>query len=352
MKIGIITFHRTANYGAVLQAYALQEFLKQREHEVYIIDYVPNIICQRLSRTFFVKDIRTIPERIQSYRKYILLNRFVEKKLKLTERYTTNDELKESPPDFELYISGSDQIWNKYFTFRGEGKPTFTYFLDFVPQGKKKISYATSLGFCQADKKYTELVRRWLEKYSAISVRESSAQDILQQMGISSVLSPDPTLLLDAQDYVKMISGSKDRFVVSYILHDKQKKAHEIRKRVERKFAAKCKKIKRMPIERWLSYISTAECVVTNSYHGMIFAILFHRPFIIVPIEGEGDEMNDRIVTLLNVCGLCSRMVSDCEKAVEVLAVSINWDKVDSKLREYRNSGIRFLKESIENFEG
>lgn len=349
MKIGIITFHRTANYGAIIQAYALQEFLKGQGHDVYIIDYVPNIIRQRIRDVFLTKDIRTIPVRIQSYQKYMLLNRFVDKEMKLTKRYTSNDELQEYPPDFELFISGSDQIWNKFFTFQGEGNPTFTYFLDFVPEGRKKISYATSLGFCQADEKYNSLVKGWLEKYSAVSVRESSARHILRQMGVEAVLSPDPTLLLDVQDYDKMAIKPKGRFVVSYILHDNQRKIQEIRKRVERIYAAKSLKVKCIPIERWIGYISIAECIVTNSYHCMIFSILFHRPFIIVPVEGEGDEMNDRIVTLLSVCDLNDRMVSDCEQVAVVLDKAVDWDKVDRKLHEYRNKGVKFLKENIEH---
>lgn len=352
MRIGIITFHRTANYGAILQAYALQEFLKQQGHEVYMIDYVPKIICQRFSSIFLVKDIRTIPARIESYRKYLLLNRFVDKEMKLTKPYSSNEELKESPPDFELFMSGSDQIWNKYFTFQGEGKPTFTYFLDFVPEGRKKLSYATSLGFRQPDEQYSDFVKGWLEKYSAVSVRESGARDILFQMGIQAVLSPDPTLLLNVQDYAKMASKPNGRFVVSYILHDKQKMVHEIRKKVERTYTAKGMKIRCMSVERWIGSISTAECVITNSYHGMIFAMLFHRPFIVVPIEGDGNEMNDRIVTLLGVCGLCDRIVTDCEQALEVLGTSIDWSKVDEKLCEYRNNGIRFLKEHTENYWG
>lgn len=349
MKIGIITFHRTANYGAILQAYALQEFLKGQGHDVYIIDYVPNIIRQRIRNILLTKDIRTIPVRIQQYRKYIFLNRFVNKKMKLTKRYTSDDELQECPPDFELFISGSDQIWNKYFTFQGEGKPTFTYFLDFVPEGRKKISYATSLGFCQTDGKYNSLVKGWLEKYSAISVRESSAQYILQHMGVKAILSPDPTLLLDVQDYDKMAFRPEGRFVVSYILHDNQRRIHEIRKKVEKIYAAKSLKIKCISIERWIGYISAAECIVTNSYHGMIFSILFHRPFIIVPVEGEGDKMNDRIVTLLNICGLGDRMVSDCEQVSMALDRAIDWGKVDEKLCEYRNNGVKFLKENIEH---
>lgn len=342
MKIGIITFHRTANCGAVLQAFALQKTLIQRGHEVYIIDYVPDIINQNFLKIFCTKNIMTIPNRIQSYVKYRELDKFIRHNITLSECYSTNEQLKKNPPLYDVYISGSDQIWNKFFTFQGEGKPTFTYYLDFVPKGKVKISYATSLGFCSVDEEYLTMVKPYWEKFSGISVREESARILLQGVGIDAEVLPDPTLLLPKEIYAE-IASPRPECVVTYILHHQQLFAQQLAKWASKRYFNKFYNITNCGIEDWLGYIGNAELVITNSYHGMIFAVLFHRNFVFVPIEGEGEEMNDRVTTLLGLLDLKTRMVYDWNGVEALLGKTIDWVKVDEKINLYRKKAIDYL---------
>lgn len=351
LKVGIITFHRTANYGAVLQAFALQRFLMQKGCEVSVIDYVPDIMQQNIVKAVCVKDIRTIPVRMQEYFKFLILNQFVDRNMKLTRLYTSGEDLKKSPPEFDLYISGSDQIWNKYFTFQGEGKTVLTYYLDFVPQDKRKISYAVSMGFLHADQKYIDTVKPFLQQYQAISVREKSAQEILLGMGIHAEILPDPTLLPDVRDYLKFMPEQRGEYTVSYILHEKQVVAKKVSKYVAKNYAIKHIKVRFMSLEKWLAYMNHAKCIITNSYHGIIFAILFHRPFFAIPVEGVGEEMNDRIQTLLRQLGLNHRIVSGCDQADKIMYEPIDWNTIDNELEKYKNKGRIFLEKMIGEFQ-
>ncbi|MGN1275927.1 MAG: polysaccharide pyruvyl transferase family protein, partial [Floccifex sp.] len=332
----------TANYGAVLQAFALQRFLAQRGHEVYIIDYIPRTINQKLLKVFCTKNIATIPVRVQNYVKFCKLNKFINKNMVLSNRYSTNEQLKKNPPQYDIYISGSDQIWNKFFTLQGEGEKTFTYYLDFVPQGKTKISYATSLGFRTADETYLAMVKPYWERYSAISVREESARELLKSIGISAEVLPDPTLLLPKEIYSK-IACPEHKCVVCYILHQQQYSAQKLGEWASEKYFDRFYNITNCGIEEWLGYIGNAELVITNSYHGMIFSVLFHRNFIYVPVEGQGEEMNDRAATLLSLLDLEDRIVYDCNQIETLSEKIINWEKTDEKLNLYRKKGIEFL---------
>lgn len=349
MKIGTITFHWGTNYGAVLQAYALQQHLKNKHYQTEIINYVP-LRVKFIQTIVFIKNFN-----LSALKKDHEINKFRWSHLDLSERtYYTNASLIRKCHDYDIYICGSDQVWNESFTLSAEGKPTLSYYLNFVREGKTRISYATSFGTEELSTKVVNLIKPELKKFSNISVRENSGKKIVQDMGLEATLVIDPTLLLERESYERLIENKtiKDDFqLFSYILHDDQTTAHSITDYIFEKYFDKRsdKKYDQEPIGiiEWLFSIKNARFVVTNSFHGLIFSLIFHTPFIIVPVENSG--MNDRIVTLLDSVSLSNRIVAEFyeDKIDTLFAENINWNEVDEKIQAMRTDSINFLENAL-----
>jgi polysaccharide pyruvyl transferase WcaK-like protein len=349
MKIGTITFHWATNYGAVLQAYALQHYLKRNRLETEIINYIPFRVklIQVLSRIKHLEMSEFIREnKINSFRKQFLNIS--------AKTYYTNNSLIKRCHDYDVYICGSDQIWNESFTLKAEGKPTLSYYLNFVKNEKRRISYAASFGANKLSTKVINLVKPELKKFHSISVREKTGEKIIQNMGFKATLVADPTLLLDKEAYECLIEKKvlKEEYqLFSYILHKNQATANAINEYIFDKFFNKNldRKYNKEPIGifEWLYNVRNSRLVVTNSFHGTIFAILFHTPFIVVPVENSG--MNNRITTLLNVIGLSERIINTLDETEidRLLAEDIDWRKVDDKVEDLRAQSIQFLEKSL-----
>lgn len=349
MKIGTITFHWGTNYGAVLQAYALQQHLKTNGYDTEIIDYIPRSVKSRqlmsaikhLQMSYLVKEFK--------------INRFRTNHLLISAAtYYDSSELRNGCNQYDVYICGSDQIWNEWFVLSSENKPNLTYYLDFVQMDKSRISYATSFGTDELSPKVINLIKPELEKFSDISVRENSGKKIVQDIGLEARLVVDPTLLLGKESYERLIEDKmvkNDFQLFSYILHNNQTTAHTVTEYVFDKYFDKRsdRKYDQEPIGiiEWLLSIRNARFVVTNSFHGLIFSLIFHTPFIVVPVENSG--MNDRIATLLDSVNLNNRIVAEFNQdTVDTLfAENINWNEVDEKINAMRAASISFLENSL-----
>lgn len=265
----------------------------------------------------------------------------------MTKWFKSSEELKKVT-GFDCYISGSDQIWNMWFIEFGEGKESYVYFLNFVPENKIIASYAASFGTEQCDERYTDKICSCLKRYDFISVRENTGQKLLESLNINnSRVVPDPTLLLESGYYEKLIKRKrpKEQYAFVYMLHDRIEDA----KKAVDKFESKCFKIKyssNESVENWLANIKYSSFVITNSFHGMVFAILFNVPFMVILVEASG--MNDRIYTLLNKLGLESRIYD--KKSNCIPTDDIDWKMVNEKLSLYRKVGCDFISEII-NYE-
>ena len=351
MKIGTITFHWASNYGAVLQAFALQRYLLINGYDTEIINYIPFRIkfYQILSN---VKNMR-VNNQIKEYR----INKFRKQCLKVSsQKYYTNNNLIKKCHEYDVYICGSDQVWNESFTLTAEGKSTLSYYLNFVNTNKTRISYATSFGTDKLTSKVINLIKPELEKFKSIGVRENTGKEIINNMGLQATLVADPTLLLRRESYEKLIENKniKEQYqLFSYILHNNQIIASSINDYVfDNYFDKKVdKKYNQEPIGifEWLYNVQNANLVLTNSFHGTIFSIIFHTPFIVVPVKGS--EMNDRIKTLLNSICLENRIVDRFDKndIDKLMQESINWDRVDNKVQQLRRSSIEFLDKVLQN---
>jgi hypothetical protein len=274
----------------------------------------------------------------------------------LSDRYSAFEDLTERPPLFDMYICGSDQVWNPYFTSTGEGKLTLSYFLDFGDSKIKRIAYAVSFGCSEYPDELLKRIIPALSRFDGISVRENSGIEIVRQAGINDVsLVVDPTLLLQMQEYANLAlpvskAVMRGKYVFFYTLHSGQVFLKDLLTYLSEKLACSIidtasPEYSIIAIEQWLGLIQSASCVVTNSYHGMIFSLIFRIPFVIVLVEGEKAGMNDRIITLLKKVGLENRILNgfDKKKLDTILASHIDWSLVECRIEELRNNARKFF---------
>lgn len=357
MRIGILTFHWATNYGAVLQAYALQIYLEKQGCDVQIIDYMPSSYEKKIIKCFFVKKPWVIKKNIIDFYKEKSIAYFRKKYLKTSRRYYSLEELRMNPPNYEVYICGSDQIWNPYFTLQGEGNVTTSYFLDFGNEKIVRIAYAVSFGCNEYSSKVKNIVTPLLDRFKVISVREKSGSDIVKSMGYNNVyLMPDPSLLLSAKDYDNII-GSSDSYTEDcffYIIHSHQYLIKRIEKYFNNDLKEKIVSTKKnrysvMSIEKWLIHIKNSKIVVTNSFHGIVLSIIYKKQFIAVPVEGSGSSMNDRIITFLEQFNLHERILDiyDENKILYLLSRPIEWDFVHNVINVMQRKAGLYIKKAI-----
>jgi coenzyme F420-reducing hydrogenase beta subunit len=358
-NVKIITFHFATNYGAVLQAYALQRAIEKLGHSVEIIDFVPILyrtkkLASGLARCFsLVKASGVIDEQIKEAR----IESFRKLNLRLTRRYGTSSELRLHPPAGDVYICGSDQVWNPSMTLRGEGGPTGVYFLDFGSADTARIAYAASFGCDEYPEELIEIVKPMLKRFNAISVRENTGRKIVQLAGRDDVqIMPDPTLLLTRREYDALHDARTTKHIttVSYIIHPKQNHARRILSLLTKEFGHEVVELassrhSSIGIDGWLSAIANARFVVTNSFHGVVFSLIYRRPFAALPVEGVGASMNDRLLTLLEPMGLSNRILKDGDVGHlrKLINESIDWSSIDQSIEFSRNLAMNYLENSL-----
>lgn len=307
MRIGILTHPQSVNYGGILQCYALCTHLRKLGHD-------PVVIRREADKSFFLWELaRSFLKAIHFPRYYtadkvdrsINIRPFIEKYLVRTKPIRSQSQMRRICRDYQLnaVIVGSDQVWRKSFAL----KFGCNYFLDFAPEGIKKMSYAASFGLSnwEYDLKETEAIKQLLSSFSGISVREEDAVSLLKtNAGVDAIQHIDPTLLLSADDYSKIASKKllESSYVFVYWLGAKEQIFDRIRileesgKKVVSLFLRD--KQEQISIEDWLSYITNADLVITDSFHGCVFSILFERKFEILKNDSGG---NGRIASLLNI---------------------------------------------------
>lgn len=342
MKIGILTFHWAANYGAVLQTYSLQEYLKKQGHEVDIINYKP--YSYDLNFKYILRhpsQITNLKSFYQRVRKEKLIDLFRQKYLCLTKRVTEGSQINELG-HYDVVISGSDQVLNPFFALYGDGKPSGVYFLNTISAEVRKVGYAVSFGCTEYPDDASKYAKEWVGGFFKIGVRENTGIEIVDQLGFSGekLVVPDP-VILNGHNVIKPLIGHRPvhhDYVCIYMLRRKVELAGENVVVLDDVHAA-------LTMESWLSTIANSKALVTNSYHGMIVAILCHIPFVVDIEKGKGVGMNDRFFTLLERLELTERIV-DNQEGIERLIndTNIDWDLVESKISDFRNIGKGFLE--------
>lgn len=344
MKIGIITFHWATNYGAILQAYALQEYLKNRGHEVEIINYKPryfDFVWKYIRRPWL---IRRLKKDLVARKKELKLISFRKSKLITTkQRFYSIQDLTRANLSYNVVISGSDQVLNPSYTVGGENHPTPAYYLAFA-NNSKRIGYAVSFGCTDYPAKALKYAQQWINEFDVVGVREDSGIKILEQMNYEhkSQVVPDPTILCGEKlfDKISILKPEKEHYLCVYVLHSPVKVNSDNVIYIDDYNNP-------VSMEEWLGLIIHSCGLITNSYHGMIMAILNHIPFVAVKSKGNGAGMNDRFVTLLSRLDMEERLIDSLDDYQHILNKTISWEVVDVKLAEFRRKGEMFIENTI-----
>ena len=388
MKIALLTLTHNSNFGATMQCYALSKFLTEHGHEVVLLN-VHESFFDRYLRNNVVPNKRNIGLHIKKFvAKYLGIGEqppivyswhnnvysmieeekkkfaeFENKQLPLfTDVYYSDDDFKEKGyPQADLYIVGSDQVWNKKITQTNSG----VYFFSFLNE-EPRISYAASFGG-SAKTLFTseeiEKLKGLLHKFNSISVREEVGKTILNNVFNSDgEIVFDPTLLLDVKFYNELASSSSiedKQFLFHYkfkINPEWWKSAELVASTLHLKHRADWQKhhIRNMNynpvigVSDWLKLIKTADFVMTDSYHGMLFSIIFKKQFIVVSTD---ENSRGRMLRLLTSMGLEDRLYGSYEEIdnnISRWTKVIDYEHVAEKLIPIQERSIKFLIESIE----
>lgn len=344
MEIGITTFHWATNYGAVLQAYALQQALKSLGHNVDIINYKPSQFDFSLIKFIYRKDFLHPVNFWKAIYKEIFINRFRKQYLDLTQRFSSLEELKKKSLKYDALVTGSDQVLNPYFLLHGEKNGSTAYFLDFCSKNcTKRISYASSFGVTEYPEELVNLVVPLIKQFDAISARENSGIEIFRKLGaINPQVVCDPTLLHDKSFYDKLISKDLlEPLTRTYFLRNEENDIIRVLNGVP------AIPIESKGIDNWLNSIRSSSHIITNSFHGVVFCILYEIPFTVLLKSKENEGMNDRFFTLLEPLNLtkCIHTFSEFKNLNKYS--SIDWQYTRNRLYEIRQNGWDFLKGAL-----
>ena len=295
VDIKIITCQYAYNYGAVLQAYALCRFLNENGHDTKVINYRPWYYRGSTKTTNKIKlALRKVIRIPDNFKAEKVFYGFLKRCVPLTAEYKSYADLSAAKIQADLFIAGSDQIWN----FDLPNGTDAAFYLKFVQQGKK-ASYAASLGMDAVSDEQATYLKERLSHFDGISVREKSAKGILENAGLQNVrMVADPVYLLKKEEWAA-IAKKPDRLPAEkYILiyaFNRQKHIFEFGAKLARKYGYKLLNINTFwedaffhtdhyywncKPEEFIYLISHAECVVTNSFHGLSFSMIFNRPAI------------------------------------------------------------------------
>lgn len=366
MKVGILTMHRVIHFGSVLQAYALQQTLFKIGIDNEIIDYVyPNYKHKNIPLLKqIISKIKIFIYKCINGNKNTELNKikyFIYKKLIRSKReYASPLMLKYFCPKYDIYLTGSDQVWNTDYL-----KGDTSFFFSFIKNKKaKKISYASSFGkFTFTGVKATKWLAN-LDSYNAISVRETKAAQIIKNIkNIDPEIVLDPTLLLDKNDWIEFakncINLEEDKYILVYVLTyawNPFPYAENLIKHYESELGYKIKVLEPQSLfeknpnweyinnispEEFISLFSNASLVITTSFHGTAFSINLETPFFSI-INDTNKDNDDRIKSLLDIVGLNERGIINNSNFPNF--TKPDFKDATYKLKKEREKSISFLK--------
>lgn len=385
MRIGIVTYWSSSdNYGQQLQCFALQKYLIGLGHDAYLIKYMPTShipLWRRIARSVKYRLLVSSEQKEKDRNTKLISERnkllncrrgfkeFRDKYIKSTEIvYRNIKELRNNPPAADIYICGSDQVWNNSL----KDPDTAGWFLDFGKPTVKRVSYAASIGR-DIDSSEINRFTKYLKNFNAISVREQKAYTLCHQLGFDkSIIAIDPTLLLNssAYDSIEIDSNGTDvagkPYVFIYTLNIRT--AEEIYWDDFQKIIAKdglqirsvsssgylpARELlpgvqnEQATIPEWLSSIKHSEYVITTSFHGVVFCLLYHKPFYAVLLNNEYSKGNDRIISLLEFLHLSNLIVSNSESLKQINFENIDWIDIDAMIALLRQKSTHFIDDTL-----
>ena len=362
MRIAILTFFESENYGTVLQAYATQKYLETIGHDVELL-HIKRMVNGRSSHYVAVSKKTTLLERVR-YKAVSMIKKksiqekgekfkaFRKKYLQISKYYDSEEQLINELEDYDLFVSGGDQIWNPYHKVF-----SLHYMFDFLPVEKPRIAYGSSFGVATIDDEtILSKMKDWLGKYQAIGIRERSGVEMIQKMGLNAVQVLDPVFLLkdnwgsfvaerpQKKKYClvyaligypkieedKIIKFSKNRGLDVIILPFNRQNCLN---RFNKQFG--------LSPQEFLNYIAHAEYVFTNSFHGLAFSILFQKQFTLLGCDSEeGLAKRERLIDILAQFSIGDRNFENIENEISYVAVN---EVIQLRL----NDSKKYIQESI-----
>lgn len=359
------------NYGGIMQAWALQQVLKRMGHEPVTIDRQPNAksVQYRIARLGYrvamkVLGRRKAPINFERYYSdiYKHTDAFIKKHIVTSKKLDSTDKLKKylSENPYDAIIIGSDQVWRPSYS-----PEIFNFYLDFMKKDKEiTISYASSFGVddWEYSKDQTEKCRELIRKFDAISVRELSGVALCKEkLNVNAKLVLDPTLLLNGSSYIEELNLTQNKLnngkIFTYILDESDRKESlikEIANKLKKEIFFSQPKIATTqdsidinnysypPIEDWLASFCKADFIITDSFHGCVFSIIFNKPFLAISNNQRGAS---RFISLLKITNLEERLIREGQIInLETILNPIDWTEVNSIVEHYRNTSMAFLE--------
>lgn len=343
--VGIITFHWPTNYGAILQTLALQQAISRMGFNVEIINYKPRRYDDNLWTFFRYRKFLNIVKYRQERRKENFFNVFRKENLNLSKRFFSTKQLQKETEKYDILISGSDQVMNPWYLAKGERGGSKAYFLDFGRPEVQRLAYAVSFGVTKYPENLIPAVKELVSRFNFVSARENTGVDILKEMGaIKPIVVPDPTILHSAEFYNELVDcclAEVPNIHRAYFLRGEETHVLPILKQIDAEL------IMDKSIEQWINAIRNSKHIITNSFHGVVFSIIYNIPFSVVLTIKQNVGMNDRFYTLLKPLGLEDRIFSYKDFTINSIHFEHNWDEINSKTEEFRKIGFNFLKNIV-----
>lgn len=374
--IGIITFHGSHNYGSVLQAYATQKLLKRLGYESEIINFrmksqkeYYKLYPTKYGIRTIVGDIMRLPYHRSRAIGFSKFEDFMKKRYTLSGIELENyDDLKTVSSRYDIYLAGSDQIWSNRIPelVKSDVDYTSVYFLDFVENDKKKISFSSSVG----EAKEEDLIDKveCLDKFSYISTREEYGVNLLSRLTEKHIFKVlDPTLMIPKEEWLSIISEKpiiKEKYIFLYTLRGVRKGLDwgnhliEFGKRANMKVVCVSpffpiltpgvKNVYDAGPEDFINLINNAEIVFTDSFHGTAFSINLNKPFFSLTPQNEMDVRKREIVEAL---GLGDRIISDYEQISKIDDWKLDYSTrlTNQELEKLRKQSWDYLQMALEN---
>lgn len=365
MKAAVITRHAISNYGSLLQALATQKVIEKTGCQCEIIDYIrtdenyknvektlvkqkPDWSSNPLKKALYLA-LRQ-PESILAGRRFAKTRK---EHLNLTRLYSSPGQLKSSPPEADIYITGSDQVWGPV----ADGAIDCSYCLNFVNKGRKS-AFGSSFGKTEFSDDVKGIFKKYLSAYDNIAVREDSAVDFLYELGIEAEQVLDPTLLLTADEwsaYIKSVPHKE--YVLVYQIHN-DKRLGEYAQRAAEKLGLRLIRISPFlhqinregklvlcpDMGEFLAYVKNAALMITDSFHGTAFAINFNTDFIEILPNNNTESRN---LSILRLTDLGDRIPGDIHD-MSLVDKKIDFSFANKKLTEAREKSLKILKEIID----
>ena len=341
------------NYGALLQYYALQKYFEKHgikafwlryiEPKTNILFYLKHLVGREYKSSLFIKELVC----------HFSFMKFCKRYLNFSPVYSQT-KLEKDSPVADFYMTGSDQVW---------GGTIKANFLRFVKDNNKKIAFAVSFGREElTEQQIAAGVEDWIKDFKAVSVREKSGLEICRKLNVDAVYLLDPTFLLDKTDYLQLKKTDKPvkkNYIQCYFLNVKNKADVSFDK-IEEFANLNNLKLKVTGVgncgmnfpseyyfypspEDWLSSYNNADYIVTNTFHGTVFAIIFQKKFVTLLQSGTTAQQNTRIHSLLGRFNLLSRICTEADDLEEKLKSEIDWSAVEHETEINRKSVADFL---------